>query len=217
MSCAANREPSASSVRCAWITRTIQSHWNSYRTYLRMLKRFMPHTDSILLRIRPALPDQDEVSAARGPLMMETVLSALHSLHGKEGRVSLEIGTSDGKIGLFARSHGEAAALVESQLYGQYPDAEIEPVAPTLFDPKEGEVVVYADLHLAEPEVFPIKRYPQFADIVSKQTVDTIAGVTSTLVRYPKPHMRGHIAIHFEPVAGEKYRKRAIKFLPLLE
>lgn len=177
----------------------------------------MPHQhDTVLLRIRPSLPDQDEVSAARGPLMLETVLSSLHSLEGKEGIVSLEIGTSDGKIGLFARSSAHAAALVESQLYGQYPDAEIEPVSADTFEPKEGEAVVYVDLTLSEPEVFPIKRYPQFSDLVSKQTIDTIAGITSTLVRYPKLGMRGHVSITFSPM-DEKYRRKALKFLPFLE
>ena len=49
-----------------------------------------------------------KVSAARGPLMMEAVLSALHSLRGKDAAMSLEIGASEGKIGLFARSSKEA-------------------------------------------------------------------------------------------------------------
>ncbi|HVW66908.1 MAG TPA: type IV secretion system DNA-binding domain-containing protein [Candidatus Peribacteraceae bacterium] len=176
----------------------------------------MTHNNQVLLRIRPSLPDQDEVSAARGPLMLETVLSSLHSLHGKEGMVSLEIGTSEGKIGLFARSSEHASSLVESQLYGQYPDAEIEPVPVDTFEPKEGEAVVYVDLTLSEPEVFPIKRYPQFSDLVSKQTIDTIAGVTSTLVRYPKLGMRGHVSVTFSPM-DEKYRRKALKLLPFLE
>lgn len=175
------------------------------------------HNDStVLLRIRPSLPTQDEVSASRGPLMMETALSALHSLGVSDGPVSLEIGVADGKIALFARSSMVASALVESQLYGQYPDAEIDNVPVTLFEPKEGEVVVYTDLVLDGPEVFPIKRYPQFGDPVSRQAVDSIAGVTSTLVRYPKPGMRGHISVTFRPIGGQ-YRKRALKFLPFLQ
>ncbi len=171
---------------------------------------------TVLLRIRPSLPTQDEISASRGPLMMETALSALHSLSKKDGPISLEIGVADGKIGLFARSSTSAASLVESQLYGQYPDAEIENASPDLFNPSEGEVVVYTDLVLEEPEVFPIKRYPQFGDPVSRQAVDSIAGITSTLVRYPKQGMRGHVAVIFQPI-GSGYRKRALKFLPFLE
>jgi hypothetical protein len=175
----------------------------------------MSSSKNILLRIRPSLPDPDEVSANRGPLMMETALSTMHSIYGKTGRVSLEIGMANGKIGLFARAGKQAAALIESQLYGQYPDAEIEEAKQDLFEAKEGEIVVSADLTLSDPEMFPIRRYPQFTDSGSKQTVDTIAGITSALVRYPKPGMRGHIQLVVEPL-GSKQVKRAKKFLPFL-
>jgi len=175
-----------------------------------------PGKAPVLLRIRPSLPDPDQASAARGPLMMETVLSALHSLKGHDAEMSLEIGTAEGKIGLFARSTGKAAPLVESQMYAQYPDADIGPAPFDLFSPKEGEVMVTSELVLTDPEVFPIKRYPQFVDLASRQHIDTIAGITSALVRYPKPGMRGHVQITFHPVTGSHYRHRAMKFLPLL-
>ncbi len=173
-------------------------------------------SQNILLRIRPSLPTQDDVSASRGPLMMETALSSLHSIERREGNLSLEIGLAEGKIGLFARSKNVVASLVESQMYGQFPDAEIEIAPMDLFEPKEGEIVVYADLELVDPEVFPIKRYPQFSDTSTKQSVDTIAGITSTLVRYPQQKMRGHVQIELQPM-GESYRRRALKFLPFLE
>ncbi len=173
-------------------------------------------SDTVLLRIRPSLPDPEEVSASRGPLMMETALSALHSLSRRDGSIGLEIGTAEGKIALFVRAHPGAAGLVESQLYGQYPDAEIDPVPVELFAAKEGEIVVSADLRLTDPEVFPIKRHPQFSDPLSRQTIDTIAGITSTLVRFPKPGMRGHVQVVVAPIAGGGYRKRALKFVPFL-
>ena len=171
--------------------------------------------DQVLLRIRPSLPDQDDVNAGRGPLMMEAVLSALHSLRKRDAVVNLEIGMHEGKIGFFARSSRRAAALVESQLYGQYPDSEIEEELPKIFVPREGETVLSTDLVLTNPEIFPIKRHPQFMDIVSRKTIDTIAGITSALVRYPEPHMRGHIQIVFIPLSTS-FRRRALKFLPLL-
>src|SRR3989338_1524713 len=105
--------------------------------------------EAVLLRIRPSLPDPDETSAARGPLMMESVLSALHSLHGKGSTLSLEIGLAEGKICLFARAKSSAASLVESQLYGQYPDSEIEVEKNAdLFEPAKDEAVTYCDLVL---------------------------------------------------------------------
>jgi hypothetical protein len=174
-----------------------------------------PKDTTVLLRIRPSLPEKDETSAVRGPLMMESVLASLHSLKGINSKVSLEIGTAEGKIGLFARTTKRAAALMESQLYAQYPDAEIQSDDPTLFQPKSGEVVHSCDLFLSEPEIFPIKRYPQFVDPGTRQQIDSIAGITSTLVRYAKAGMRGHVQIVLTPM-GSHYRKRAMKFLPLL-
>lgn len=168
----------------------------------------------VLLRIRPSLPDKDEVTASRGPLMMETILSALHSLHGKGG-VSLEVGTSDGVISLFTRSSKRASPLVESQLYAQYPDAEIEEERKDPFVPGEGEVVFTAELQLTDPELFPIKRHPQFVDMTTRQQLDPLAGITSTLVRYPKAGMRGHVQIVIHPIHSH-YRHRALRFLPLL-
>jgi len=171
-------------------------------------------TDQILLRIRPSLPDPDEVSASRGPLMMEAVLSSLHSLKGNDP-VSLEIGLCDGKIALFVRSTRRAAPLVESQLYAQYPDAEIEPVPADTFSPRQDEIVLSRDLTLIDPEVYPIKRFPQYVDMVTRQTIDTIAGITSSMVRYPVSGMRGHVSVTILPI-GKRYRRRALRFLPLL-
>ncbi len=175
-----------------------------------------PASASVLLRIRPSLPDTEETSAKRGPLMMESVLSSLHSLRGKDGVMSLEIGYAEGKISLFARVTPRAASLVESQMYAQYPDADIEVLGSDPFLTREGEAVASADLTLAGPEVIPIKRHPQFDDVMSRQNVDTIAGITSALVRYPKSGMRGHVQIAFRPIHGNAYRKRALKFIPLL-
>ena len=47
----------------------------------------------------------------------------------------------------------------------------------------------------------------QFDDMLARQNIDTMAGITSTLVRYPEIGMRGHIQVSFEPIEG-KYRKR---------
>lgn len=171
---------------------------------------------SVLLRIRPSVPDPDEVAANRGPFMMETALSTLHSLSGADGRVSLMIGMAEGKIALFTEANDHATALLESQIYGQYPDAEIDQIHSEIFAIKETEVVVSADLYLGGPEMFPIKRYPQFSDLSTRQSVDTIAGITASLVRYAKPGMRGHISLTIEPISGDAYRKRALAFMPLL-
>ena len=171
---------------------------------------------SLLLRIRPSLPDPDDKSkVSRGPIMMESAISALHYLTGDQAEINFELGYYNSKISFYVRSNKAVSGLIESQLYAQYPDIDIEPVGNDIFTSGEGEVVVYTDLRLTDPEVYPIKRHPQFDDMLARQNIDTMAGITSTLVRYPEIGMRGHIQVSFEPIEG-KYRKRVRKFLPLL-
>jgi len=170
----------------------------------------------VLLRIRPALPDAEDARGSRGPLLMEPAISAMHSLRGQAGIVSLEIGSFQGKISFFVRAKRRSMALIESQLYAQYPDIDIEEIDPGQIEPQPDEVVVSMDLKLTNPEAYPIKRHPQFDDLLARQTVDTIAGITSTLVRYSDPKMRGHIQIVLKPLSS-RFRKRVLKCLPLLK
>lgn len=175
----------------------------------------MSASATVLLRIRPSLPDPEEVSANRGPIMVESILAALHSLRGADAVISLEIGSAEGKVALFARANASAAPLLESQIYAQFPDAEIDILQSDPFQTKEGEIVAVSDLTLTDPELFPIKRYPQFSDLTTRQNVDTIAAISGALVRYAKPGMRGHVQVSFAPMSGA-YRRRGLKFLPLL-
>ena len=152
----------------------------------------------------------------RGPLYMESAIAGLHSLTSKDNTVRLEMGmASTGKIGFFARSGRSAVRLTESQLYAQYPDIDIEYLDHDPFVVSGNEVVVTADLTLTDPEIFPIKRHPQFDDMLTRVNVDPIAGLTSTLARYPEPGMRGHISIVLQPLTGD-FRRRALRFIPLL-
>ena len=121
----------------------------------------------------------------------------------------------DGKIGFFFRGAPGAMGLSESQLYAQYPDVDIVRIKEDPFAISEDEEVISMDLIFREPEVFPIKRHPQFDDILSRVNVDPIAGITSTLARYDEPGMRGHIQIALKPMSI-RWRRRAIRFLPLL-
>ncbi|OGJ60746.1 hypothetical protein A3A67_05045 [Candidatus Peribacteria bacterium RIFCSPLOWO2_01_FULL_51_18] len=167
-----------------------------------------------MLRVRPALPDSEDKNSSRGPLMMEPAISAMHSLRGSV--TCFEIGTYLGKICFFVRAPKRSIALIESQLYAQYPDIDIEEMDPRLLDPQGNEIVSSMDLKLGNPEPYPIKRHPQFDDLLARQTVDTIAGITSTLVRYGAPNMRGCVQIVFKPLS-KRHRKRVLKFLPLLK
>lgn len=169
---------------------------------------------TVTLRIRAS---QDAEKTERGPLYAEPAISALHSLPGKNAYMSLEVGMArDGKIGFFATAPKNAAQLTESQLYAQYPDCDIDYLNEDPFAVRETEEVYSMDLALADPEIFPIKRHPQFDDMLTRVNIDPIAGLTSTLARYTVPGMRGHIQVILHPLKGS-YRKRALAFLPILK
>jgi hypothetical protein len=173
----------------------------------------MSHT---LLQVRPSKPSKEkEKEAQRGPLYTEPALAALHSLKGVNAGVGLEVGMSGGRIALFVRATDRAAGLAESQLYAQYPDIEIDILQKDPFLVSDTEEVYSVDLVLTGPEVFPIKRHPQFDDLLSRTNVDPIAGITSTLSRSPIPGMRGHVQVCVSPI-GSGFRRRALRFLPLL-
>ena len=177
-----------------------------------------PASDTVLLRIRPALPDPEDKAGNRGPILMEPAISAMHYLKKGQDMVGLEIGFHEGKVCFFARCTRASAGLIESQLYAQYPDIDIDEVPQDIFEPKKGESVVYTDVVFTDPEVYPIKRHPQFDDLLSRQTIDPIASMTSILLRYPDLAMRGHIQLVFKPYdnARRSFRNRTLKFLPLL-
>lgn len=163
----------------------------------------------LLLRVRPG--EENE----RGPLYMESAVAALHSLRGPEAVVGLEVGNADGKVALFVRAMEGVAELIESQIYAQYPDTDIELVHGDPFYVGENEEVWSTELKLSSPEIFPIKRHPQFDDLLTRANMDPLAGITSSLARYPVAGMRGHVQIVVRPLKGS-FRRRALRFLPLL-
>jgi hypothetical protein len=146
---------------------------------------------------------------------MEQALATIHSLKKSRGSVSLEIGTYFDRICFFARTKKRFAPLVESQIYAQYPDIDVEEVPEDIFVPKEGEEAYTAYLKLADPEVFPVKRHPQFDDLINRISIDPLSGITAAFTKFPKAGMRGHLSISIRPIRG-RYRQRALKFLPLI-
>lgn len=168
---------------------------------------------STFLHIWP--PGQENEQGERGPFYMESVLSALHSLRGVGRRITLEIGLAENRVGLYASAHNTSIPLIESQIYAQFPDTDIERREQDPFTLRDTEEVLSIDLNLSDPEIFPIKRHPQFDDMIARVNVDSISAMTSALARYPIPGMRGHIQVAIEPMEAS-FRRRALRFLPLL-
>ena len=151
---------------------------------------------SIILRVRPGQENE------RGPLYMESAVAAIHSLDAEDTPIGLEIGMHEGLVALYVRTTDNASPLIESQIYAQYPDTDIELVNTDPFIARESEEVTTLELELEDPEIFPIKRHPQFDDMLTRANMDPISGITSSLARYPIPGMRGYVQIVLSPLSG---------------
>jgi hypothetical protein len=69
-----------------------------------------------------------------------------------------------------------------------------------------------AELSLSGFPLFPIKRYPQFEDKLTKHMTEPMAGITATLSKLNATDEQAWIQITMEPL-GDWWRKRAIKTL----
>lgn len=72
------------------------------------------------------------------------------------------------------------------------------------------------EIGLAEPDLYPIKRYPQFEDKKAKVSLDTLAGITATLVKFNHPDDQAWIQIIARPME-EKWRLIFVKCLRILK
>jgi hypothetical protein len=109
----------------------------------------------------------------RGPQYMDQAFAAIHQ--GNPGRlpVSFEFAWRDGTVTLFCRFPPELRTVVEGQLYAQYPDCKIERLGDEALNGVTGDTIWTAELRLRlRPDVFPIKRYPQFEDALNRVTSD---------------------------------------------
>ncbi len=116
----------------------------------------------------------------RGPLYMDQVLAALH--HGNPRRlpVTLAFARVAGEVTLCCRFPDSLRAIIEGQLYAQYPDAKLTVLPDGTLDPNADRDTWTAELHL-KPDLFPIKRYTQFEDTLNRQTADPITGILTAL------------------------------------
>ncbi len=162
-------------------------------------------------------------------------------------RISLEIANVGNKIQFFIWAPRRFKNVIESQIYAQYPDVEIEEVEdytkqtlstydekveseglnmphanpenlPVIYqgkDKKEMRYAVTAELELDEPDIYPIKRYPQFEDKLTRIATEPLAGITATLSKLNATDEQAWIQITLEPI-GDWWRKRGLKCLKVV-
>ncbi len=151
-----------------------------------------------------------------GPIVAEHIFATLHGIQGKfsiidklkgysTSHVSFEIASIDRVIKFYVAFPEALRNLVEGQIYAQYVDVEITDCKDYSFRPANVENAVGAEVEFSDPDVFPIKRYPQFEDKLTRVAVDPLAGITSSLVKFDNAEDQAWIQIVVRPL-DDKWR-----------
>lgn len=164
--------------------------WNVWLTYIQTV--FLKSLKWTLIEIRPP---QD---VFKSPLAMELVLNALHA--GGQGDdwltkywkgelslySSLEIVSTEGKVRFFIRTPSKFKKIVESQIYAQYPQAEVlevEDYTTAIPDfTKDGPINLWGcNLVLTKDDPYPIKTYVDYGLDKSQKDEEKIDPITPLL------------------------------------
>jgi hypothetical protein len=152
---------------------------------------------NVVLEIKP--PRNIE----RSPRTMEQVFASLHGIwstpniidkfvRGKwfQAMVSFEIQGANGEMHFFVRCESKFRNFIESMIYSQYPEAEIQEVEDyTLSVPKNVPNPEWdlwgVDYKLAKDDAYPIRTYKYFQEDVTKGMIDPLAEFADVIASLP--------------------------------
>lgn len=128
--------------------------------------------EGVLLSIR--LPKENE----KLPVAAEQMFASLHGLlkftPEAQEHISLEMASSAEGINFYVFTPRAFKSFVESQIYAQYPSAEIREAVDYSKSVSDNSVVAATELALGKDFIFPIKTFRDFE-------VDPLAAITSAL------------------------------------
>ena len=130
----------------------------------------------------------------------------------RNDKISFEIANLEDSIRFFIRFPKRVRNMIEGQIYAQYPDVEIEEVddfaqkksievlesaeeqslalavnnksySSSFTEVDLYENAVGCELEFGSPDIYPIKRYAQFEDKLTRVAVDPLSSITATLSR----------------------------------
>lgn len=154
-----------------------------------------------------------------------------------EQHLAFEIANVNQKIGFYAWMPRKYKNLVEGQFYAQYPDIEIQEVEDYSLKGIKGhenlqiekqteglvshipqnllKTAICAELEFGDPYIYPIKRYVQFEDKLTRVALDPLSGITATLSRLNATDEQAWIQLVIRPIS-DKWRKKGIRLLRIL-
>jgi hypothetical protein len=148
----------------------------------------------------------------RGPLYMDEALAVIHQANPHRLPVTFQIGRDKDALSLALNLPPELKPVIESQLFAQYPECRIQPVADETVT--AGHQVWTSQLKL-RPDLFPIRRFGQFEDALNRLTADPLTALLSAIPVNRSGSLRGRIEIAVRPCTTKR-RRRAVKTLRTL-
>jgi hypothetical protein len=198
--------------------------WEAYRLFLHV--RFLDNINWVLLEIK--VPK----NVLKTPKAMEQIFAAAHAPYSygfhflekhwrglEEYFFSFEIVGRAGETHFYLRTPSHFRNMMESAIYGQYPEAEITEVEdyleqlPHVLPNKELDVAGFEEI-LRGPDPYPIRTYPMFEDAVEERRIDTMGSFVEALSK-----MKGSQQFWFQLIivpTGEEFRKEGEEIIKKL-
>jgi hypothetical protein len=104
---------------------------------------------------------------------------------------SLEIVSVDGDTRFYIRTPVKSRDMIESQIYAQYPDAEIKEVEDYVMDipddiPSKDYDLWGSSMTLKKEDAYPLRTYKEFEDQASGEFVDSISNIVEGVGKLSK-------------------------------
>lgn len=160
--------------------------WVSYRQ-----EKYLRNIEWVLLEVK--IPRQE---IEKRPKTMEEFFSSLHGVHGVlidtlydiylkgmlELWFSFEIVSIEGDVHFYVRTPILSRGMLESQIYSQYPDAEIKEAEDYVKNvpnglPNEDYDLWGTDMTLVREDAYPIRTYKEFEDPASGEFFDPVSNI----------------------------------------
>jgi len=140
----------------------------------------------------------------RGPVYTDQALAMLHEANPQRLPVTLIVGGHQEMVGLYCRFPRPLRSVVVSQLGAAYPDCTVQQVRE--IDPPPNFDLWSTELRL-RPELFPIRRYPQFEDPLNASVADPLTGLLASVGRDSSDRISAQIEIVAWPPSRHRCRQ----------
>jgi hypothetical protein len=165
--------------------------WETYKLYLHV--RFLQSINWVVLEIK--VPK----NVLKTPKAMEQIFAAAHApfsygynwyqkyVQGRqEDFFSFELVGRNGETHFYLRTPRQYQDMMESAIYGQFPEAEVVEVEdylhsmPKVLPNRDLDVAGFEEV-FAKPDPYPIRTYLSFEDQVEERRVDTMGALLESL------------------------------------